>query len=111
MMVIDIARSLTELQKINEEIRVKELLQTKALSCGLISFKPIPGRDPKQINHPDKDVLCHVLKGKGRLRMNGEEIPIQHGMVCHVPTGTPHDFAAVDEEMVILYSLITTTQP
>ena len=107
-MIIDVNQSLRELRKVNEEISVKEILETRALSCGLIAFKPMPGGDPKQINHADKDVLCHVLKGKGRLRMNGEEIPVRRGVVCHVPAGTPHDFAAVDEEMVIFYSLITT---
>ena len=79
-MVIDIDRSLKELQRISEELSVKELFQTRALSCGIISFQPLAGHDPKQINHPDKDVLCHVLKGKGRLRMNGEETPIHEGM-------------------------------
>ncbi|HEX2932453.1 MAG TPA: cupin domain-containing protein, partial [Candidatus Binatia bacterium] len=64
---------------------------------------------PKQINHADKDVLCQVIKGSGRLRIDGKRISLRPGMICHIPKGTAHDFAAgKNGELVLFYSLITT---
>ncbi len=54
----------------------------------------------------DKDVVCYVIRGKGRLRTDGGIRPLESGMLCHVPAKTPHDFAALDEEMLLLYILI-----
>jgi quercetin dioxygenase-like cupin family protein len=75
----------------------------------VIAFEPRGDTDPKQINHQAKDVVCHVLKGSGRLRLDDRTIDLDAGTICHIPKGIPHDFAAGKEEgMVLLYSLITT---
>lgn len=109
MKVIRLREALKELKEINEEIRYKSCVQGQGFSSGLISFRPRKRPDPKQINHPDKDVICHVLKGKGRLRINGRKVTLKPGILCHIPKGTPHDFAAgKGGELVLFYSLITT---
>ena len=107
--VIRLQEALKNLKKINQEIRYKGLLEGRVLSTGLISFKPVKDSDPKQIKHRDKDVLCHVLKGSGRLRVNRRRISLRPGTICHIPRGTPHDFAAGKKgEMILFYSLIKT---
>ncbi len=107
--VIKVEKALKELQPINEEIRYKSCAEGKAFSAGLICFLPRKGADPRQINHEDKDVLCHVLKGRGRLRIRKREISLEPGMICHIPRGTPHDFAAGKAgELVLFYSLFKT---
>lgn len=109
MKVIKIATALKSLRRFNAEIRYADCFKEKQFSSGLIAFKLTKQRDRKQINHDDKDVVCQVVKGRGRLRVNGKRIPLTPGTVCHIPKGTPHDFAAGKTgELVLFYSLIAT---
>ena len=109
MKTIRISTALKRLRKLNQEIRYHQLFEAKTFTSGLISFRPRRGGDAKQINHADKDVVCQVIKGRGRLRVDGKRIALAPGMVCHIPSGTPHDFAASSKELVLFYSLIETT--
>jgi mannose-6-phosphate isomerase-like protein (cupin superfamily) len=109
MKVVRISQALKRLKKINPEIRYADCFEEKQFTSGLIAFRPTKNSDPKQINHEDKDVVCHVIKGNGRLRVNGKRIPLRPGIICHIPKGTPHDFAAEKNvELVLFYSLIKT---
>ena len=109
MKTIKISQALKELKKITDEIRYADCFKEENFTSGLIAFKPTKKSDRKQINHDDKDVVCQVIKGSGRLRVGGERIPLRPGIVCHIPKGTPHDFAAGRKgELVLFYSLINT---
>ena len=109
MKIVHVDKALKRLRKINREIRYRSCFEEKQFSSGLIAFRPQKRSESKQINHRDKDVVCHVLKGRGRLRVNGRRIPLQPGTVCHIPKDTPHDFAATQRtELILFYSLITT---
>jgi mannose-6-phosphate isomerase-like protein (cupin superfamily) len=49
------------------------------------------------------------VKGSGHLRVNGKHVPLRPGAICHIPKGTPHDFAAGKSgELILFYSLIKT---
>jgi quercetin dioxygenase-like cupin family protein len=107
--IVKINKALTRLKSITEEIRYTSLAERKGFTAGLISFRPKRGADPKQIKHRDRDVICHVLKGRGRLRVNGRRIALAPGTFCHIPKRTPHDFAAgKNGALVLFYSLIKT---
>ena len=109
MKIIKINSALKRLKKINEEIRYGDCFKEKQFTSGLIAFRPIKNSDRKQINHDDKDVVCQVINGSGRLRVKGKKIPLRPGVVCHIPKGTSHDFAAGRSgELVLFYSLIKT---
>ncbi len=109
MKIIKIRKALRNLEKVNEEIRYVSCVEGKVFTTGLISFRPRKDSDPRQIKHRDKDVLCHVVRGNGRLRINGRKIALKPGTICHIPRGTPHDFAAGKKgKMVLFYSLIKT---
>lgn len=109
MKVIKINTALNGLKKLNDEIRYVDCFAAKQFTAGLIAFRPTKNSNPKQINHADKDVVCHVIQGSGRLRVNSKRIPLRPGTVCHIPKGTPHDFAAGKTcELVLFYSLIKT---
>lgn len=109
MKVIHLNTALKKLNKLNDEIRHADCFKTDRFTSGLIAFHSTNKSDRKQINHHDKDVLCHVLKGSGRLRINGRRIPLKPGTLCHIPKGTPHDFAAGrNNELILFYSLIQT---
>lgn len=109
MKIINIQKALKDLKEINEEIRYRGCIEGERFSAGLISFRPRKKRDSRQINHRDKDVVCHVLKGQGRLRVDRRRILLRPGTICHIPKGTSHDFAAGKKrELVLFYSLIKT---
>ncbi len=109
MKIIKINSVLKDLKKITDEIHYADCFKEENFTSGLIAFKPTKDADRKQINHANKDVVCQVIKGRGRLRVHGKRIPLRPGVVCHIPKGTPHDFAAGKSvDLVMFYSLITT---
>ena len=109
MKVIRISEALRELEQINAEIRHKSCIEGEGFSVGLVSFRSDGEKDRKQIVHNDKDVVCHVLEGCGQLRVADGVTPLEPGVLCHIPSGTPHDFSALGNEgLVLCYSLITT---
>lgn len=103
---IRVEEAARELTPLTEEIHFKDLVSRPNFKAGLIAFRPGGTTDPKQVDHLDKDVVCYVIRGKGRLRTDGGIRSLESGMLCHVPAKTPHDFAALDEEMLLLYILI-----
>lgn len=106
---ISLKEALRGMTKISAEIRYKGCFEAMGFTTGVIAFRPQANADQKQISHDDKDVVCHVLKGNGRLRLESRKIRLRPGMLCHIPKGTPHDFAAAKRsELVLLYSLIRT---
>jgi len=107
--IVRIGDALKGMAKLNAEIRYVNCFEEKQFTSGLIAFRPTEKSDRKQINHDDKDVVCQVLKGRGRLRVKGRRIELRPGTFCHIPSGTPHDFAAgKNAELVLFYSLINT---
>ncbi|HEX2243576.1 MAG TPA: cupin domain-containing protein [Gammaproteobacteria bacterium] len=109
MKIVKIAAALKRLKKVNNEIRYLSCFEQKHFTSGLIAFKPSKKADPKQISHDDQDVICQVLQGSGRLRIDGRKIRLAPGTLCHIPKKTPHDFAAARSgELVLLYLLIKT---
>lgn len=112
MKVVKLSTALRRLKPLSKELRHTDCFKDKNFTSGVIAFRPTKKSDPKQINHEDKDVICHILKGTGRLRVNGSKgkrTPLRPGMVCHIPKGTPHDFAAGKSgELILFYVLVTT---
>jgi mannose-6-phosphate isomerase-like protein (cupin superfamily) len=109
MKILRINEQLKQLKNLTDEIRYAECFSEKQFTSGLIAFRRHKGGDPKQIEHGDKDVVCHVIKGSGRLRVGEKSTALRAGAMCHIPKGTPHDFAAGKAgELVLFYSLIKT---
>jgi len=109
MKIIKLNSALKGLKKITDEVRHTDCFKEDHFTSGLIAFRPAKNSDLKQIRHKDMDVVCHVLNGTGRLRVNGKRVTLRPGTICHIPKGTPHDFAAGKKsELVLFYSLIKT---
>jgi mannose-6-phosphate isomerase-like protein (cupin superfamily) len=109
MKILRINSLLKRLREINDEIRYADCFADKRFTSGLIAFRPSKNSNPKQIHHADKDVICHVVRGSGRLRVGGKRVRLKPGMICHIPKGTRHDFAAGKSgKLVLFYSLIKT---
>jgi len=109
MKVLDVAEELALATPLSPEMAHRRLAAAETFEAGVIRFAPVAAAaDPKQITHTDRDVLCYVLSGAGRLRTAGTEAPLRAGMLCHIPANTPHDFAATTEPLSLLYTLIRT---
>jgi mannose-6-phosphate isomerase-like protein (cupin superfamily) len=107
--IIKLERALKHLPQVSAEISYKDCFEHERFTSGLIAFRPRKKSDPKQIHHEDKDVICHVIKGRGRLRIRNRRIQLTPGTICHIPKKTPHDFAAGQSgELVLFYSLVKT---
>jgi quercetin dioxygenase-like cupin family protein len=105
---LKLSAALKRLRALTDEIRFYHFIEEKSFTAGVIAFRARKRRDAKRIKHRDKDVLCHVVKGRGRLSAGGKRLLLAPGTICHIPRGTPHDFAATRGELVLFYSLITT---
>ena len=95
-----------QLKPLSEEMRYATCVEGGTYTQGIIAFagKPLSSG---QITHDDKDVLCYVISGTGRLRTGDREMVLKQGSICHVPARSPHDFQATgDRELVLLYTLI-----
>ena len=109
MKITTIAKLSRRLKKINKEISYAPFVEGRGFSSGLILFRPGSAGDSKQIKHNDKDVVCQVVRGGGRLSVAGRKVALKPGTLCHIPRGTPHDFAAGKKNrLVLFYSLIET---
>ncbi len=107
MKIVKIAAALKHLRKINEEIQYLGCFESTHFSSGVIAFRQTKSPNRKQIKHADKDVVCHVVKGTGRVHIKKRRIQLRPGMLCHIPKNTPHDFAAgTTGALVLIYSLI-----
>ncbi len=107
MKVLNLADELARAKPISAEMAHRRLVDEKTFMAGVVRFSPGgAARDP--VTHPDKDVLCYVLSGVGRVQANGRETPLRPGMLCHILAGTPHDFAATEEPLSLYYCLIRT---
>jgi len=107
MKIIVLAAALKRLKRLNDEVSYVECFKKRQFSSGLIRFRPVKKPDRNQITHADKDVVCQVIKGNGFLCVAGKRTALKPGMICHIPKGTSHDFAAgKNAELVLFYSLI-----
>lgn len=108
MKVLVLAEELARAGTLSPEMAHRRVAEGPTYEAGVIRFAPAAAADPKEISHADRDVLCYVLDGVGRLRAHGRETPLEPGMLCHIPAGTPHDFAATAVPLCLYYCLIGT---
>ena len=76
-----------------------EFLRVPALSCGIFTVKA--GAKDLQGPH-DEDEVYFVIDGRGRLRVEGEERPVQRGSILYVRATSEHSFFEVEEDMTML---------
>jgi mannose-6-phosphate isomerase-like protein (cupin superfamily) len=107
MKIVRIGALLKRLKRINDEIRYAACFESRHFTSGLIAFRHSPMSKTQQIKHTDKDVVCHVIEGTGRLRVGRRRFQLHPGTLCHIPKNTPHDFVATKSaKLILFYSLI-----
>jgi hypothetical protein len=108
MDMLRVEDALAALEPISPEVGLRTWHRAPSYEVGLIAFYPRPDDDPRQICHAQRDVVCHALRGAGRLQVADQTLAVEPGTLYHIPAGTPHDFAATGAEpLVLLYTLVT----
>jgi mannose-6-phosphate isomerase-like protein (cupin superfamily) len=108
---LSLEEAIGQLKPVNAEISVRSWHRGAEYEAGLIAFQPRPDTDARQILHADRDVICQVLRGTGRLRLEHSTVPVQAGTVYRIPAGTPHDFATTAAEPLVLFYTLVRVAP
>ncbi len=77
----------------------REFLRVPALSCGIYTL-PAGAKD-LQGPH-DEDEVYLVVRGKGRVRVAGEEREIGPGSLLYVHATSEHSFFEIEEDVTLL---------
>jgi len=76
-----------------------EFARTHDLSVGLYAL-PAGGIDPQQPHTEDE--VYHVVAGRARITVGGEDRAVRAGSVVFVGADVPHRFHDIEEELVVL---------
>lgn len=76
-----------------------EFLRVPDLSCGL--YRLPAGSLDLQSPH-DEDEVYHVLEGRGRVRVEGQERAVGPGSILYVRACSEHSFFEIEEDMTLL---------
>ncbi len=102
-MIVTTETLLKKLVPISDEMSAVTPFNFWNYQAGLVLFQPGQERDDKWITHTDAEVLCYVLEGQGRLRLQDEESTLTPGAICHIAGNTPHDFVAEGEAPLLMF--------
>ena len=76
-----------------------EFLRVPRLYCGLYVL-PVGTKDPQQ-PHADDEVY-YVVKGRGIIQVEGDDMPLQEGSVAYVAADAEHHFHSITEDLTLL---------
>jgi mannose-6-phosphate isomerase-like protein (cupin superfamily) len=76
-----------------------EFIRSDLLSVGLASW-PAGSVDTQQPHTEDE--VYHVVRGRARITVAGEERPVGPGSIVFVATGVEHRFHDVEEDLEVL---------
>lgn len=76
-----------------------EFLRVPALSCGIYCL-PAGAKD-LQSPH-DEDEVYYVMRGRARLRVEGEDRVVSAGSVLYVSATSEHSFIEIEEDITLL---------
>jgi mannose-6-phosphate isomerase-like protein (cupin superfamily) len=77
----------------------EEFLSVGSMSAGLYVLEA--GATDPQSPH-DQDEIYHVVSGRGRIQVAGEDRDVGPGSVIFVPAQVEHRFHSIDERLEIL---------
>jgi len=77
----------------------REFLRVPSLSCGIYTLQA--GAKDLQGPH-DEDEVYFVIRGRGRLRLDGEERPIGPGSILYVRATSKHSFFEIEEDVTLM---------
>ena len=76
-----------------------EFLRVPSLRAGIYEL-PAGEIDPQQPHTEDE--IYYVASGRGVIRIDSEDWPVQTGSVVFVPAGVDHHFHTITEDLTLL---------
>ena len=75
----------------------------KHLDFGMVELEP--GQYPPEHSHAVAEEAMWVHRGRGTVRTDGQEFPVEEGMLVFAPPGVRHQFVNTgSEKMVVVYA-------
>jgi mannose-6-phosphate isomerase-like protein (cupin superfamily) len=79
--------------------RYLEFLRIPAMSAGVYTL-PAGGTDPQSPH--EEDEMYYVVRGRARMKVAGEDQPVEAGGIIFVAANVEHRFHTIEEELVVL---------
>jgi mannose-6-phosphate isomerase-like protein (cupin superfamily) len=79
--------------------RYLEFLRIPAMSAGVYTL-PAGGTDPQSPH--EEDEMYYVVRGRARMKVAGEDQPVEAGSIIFVAANVEHRFHTIEEELVVL---------
>ena len=86
----------------------REFLRVPALSVGIYTLSA--GAKDLQGPH-DEDEVYHVVRGKGRLRVDDRDVAVGPGSVLYVGASASHSFFEIEEDITLLVFFASGGRP
>lgn len=100
--IFDIPELVEKATKAGEVYR--EFLRVPDLSCGIYTLR----KGAKDLQSPhDEDEVYYVLRGRGRVRIEGDEYEAKPGALLYVQATSEHSFFEVEEDLTLLVFFAT----
>ena len=103
--VFDVEKLLCE---VTPARRYHEFLRVPAMSSGV--YVLAAGASDKQSPHTE-DEIYYVIRGRGKIRIDGTESPVSQGSVVFVEANAEHRFFDIEEELVLLVVFAPAENP
>lgn len=106
MDIFELSGLLAERERSNR--RYLEFLRVPALSAGLYVL-PAGGVDPQKPHTEDE--VYYVIRGRGFVRVGGDDRAVEAGCVVFVPARVEHHFHTIGEEITLLVFFAPAESP
>jgi mannose-6-phosphate isomerase-like protein (cupin superfamily) len=108
---LSLAEAAVDLQTSGGEISHHPWQRREGYDAGVIAFEPRSQPDARLICHTDRDVLCQVVAGEGRLRLDERIVDVAVGTWYRIPAGARHDFFASGDRPLVLFYVSIKVAP
>ncbi len=80
------------------------IFRSERVMVGLNSFEP--GQEHALHAHEGMDKVYQVLEGQGLFLLEGDEVPMQAGVLLVAPEGTPHGIRNTGTERLLVLAIL-----
>ena len=80
------------------------IFRSERMLVGLNAFEP--GQEHKLHAHQGMDKVYHVLQGRGEFLLEGQELPMESGIMLVAPEGVPHGIRNTGTERLLVLAIL-----
>ena len=81
------------------------IFRSEHVMVGLNAFEP--GQEHTLHAHEDMDKIYLVIEGRGLFLLEGDDVPMQAGVLLVAPEGTPHGIRNTGTERLLVLAILT----